>query len=361
MTVQIAKSQETVLDHVEGYPLVEVKDLRVVLPLLEGSLIAADNVNFTVREGKTLGLVGESGCGKTMTAQSILRIAPRIAQTSGQILLHHPDKPPTDILALGKDDPELLRVRGGECAMIFQEPMTSFSPVHTIGNQLMEAVLLHRTHDKHEAQEIAVAMLGKVGIPAPADALKKYPHHLSGGMRQRAMIAMALSSRPRLLIADEPTTALDVTVQAQVLRLMRDLQRDLGMAILYISHDLGVIARMADEVAVMYMGAIVEYAAVRDLYRSPKHPYTQGLMASIPRIGKKSGEQLQSIKGSVPVPINKPVACGFFPRCPVAVKGMCDRAVPQLTEVASGHKAACFKYPEVAAAAGFDQGDVHVH
>jgi peptide/nickel transport system ATP-binding protein len=272
-----------------GDTLLEVKDLRVVLPLLEGNLVAADGVSFAIRQGRTLGLVGESGCGKTITAQSILKIAPRRAHTSGEILLHYPGRPPTDIVALDAKDDELLRVRGGECAMIFQEPMTSFSPVHTIGNQLIEAIRLHRTPDKREAREVAIAMLQRVGIPAPAEALKKYPHYLSGGMRQRAMIAMALSSQPRLLIADEPTTALDVTVQAQVLRLMRELQRDLGMAILYISHDLGVIARMADDVAVMYMGSIVEHAAVRDLFRAPRHPYTLGLMASVPRHRQEVG------------------------------------------------------------------------
>ena len=342
-------------------PLVEVKDLRVVLPLVEGNLTASDGVSFTIAEGRTLGLVGESGCGKTITAQSILKIAPRIARTTGQVLLHYPDRPPVDIVALGPQDPELLSIRGGECAMIFQEPMSSFSPVHTIGNQLLETVYLHRTRDKAQAREIAIGTLQKVGIPDPAATLRKYPHHLSGGMRQRAMIAMALASQPRLLIADEPTTALDVTVQAQVLRLMRDLQRDAGMAILYISHDLGVIARMADDVAVMYMGSIVEQAAVRDLFRAPRHPYTRGLMASVPRIGKKSGEPLDSIPGNVPVPINKPVACGFFLRCPAAMAGTCDRAVPPLVEVAPGHRAACFLYPEVMAAAGLSQGAAHVH
>jgi peptide/nickel transport system ATP-binding protein len=336
-------------------PLVEVKDLRVVLPLLEGDLIAADGVSFAIREGRTLGLVGESGCGKTITAQSILKISPRIARTTGKILINYADKPPTDVVALRPDDRELLRIRGGECAMIFQEPMTSFSPVHTIGNQLMEAILLHRTDNKSEAREIAISMLKKVGIAAPEQTLQKYPHHLSGGMRQRAMIAMALSSQPRLLIADEPTTALDVTVQAQVLRLMRELQRDLGMAILYISHDLGVIARMADDVAVMYMGSIVEYSTVRDLFRAPRHPYTRGLMASVPRIGKKSGEPLQSVPGNVPIPINKPHRCGFFPRCTSAIPGLCDKAPPPLVSVAPGQKAACFLYPEVIAASGLKE------
>ncbi|MGV8951244.1 MAG: ABC transporter ATP-binding protein [Cypionkella sp.] len=355
------KDSQNTVRNVTDDTLIEVKNLRVVLPLIEGELTASDGVNFSIRNGRTLGLVGESGCGKTMTAQSILRITPKIARLSGQILLHYPDRDPVDIIALDRKDKELLKIRGGECAMIFQEPMTSFSPVHTIGNQLMETVLLHRTSDKAEARDIAAAMLDKVGIPNAREALKKYPHHLSGGMRQRAMIAMALASQPRLLIADEPTTALDVTVQAQVLRLMRDLQEDAGMAILYISHDLGVIARMADDVAVMYMGAIVEHAPVADLFRAPKHPYTRGLMASVPRIGKRSGEPLASIRGNVPVPINKPRACGFFPRCPSAIGGICDKAIPQLVDVAPGHRAACFLYPEVLAASGLPTGAAHVH
>lgn len=334
--------------------LIEVKDLRVVLPLIEGELRASDGVNFSIKQGKTLGLVGESGCGKTMTAQSILKIAPKIAQTTGEILLHYPEREPVDIVKLKNDDPELLAIRGGECAMIFQEPMTSFSPVHTIGNQLLESVYLHRTKDKKEAEEIAISILDRVGIVGGRQALANYPHHLSGGMRQRAMIAMALVSQPRLLIADEPTTALDVTVQAQVLRLMRELQDDLGMAILYISHDLGVIARMADEVAVMYLGSIVEQAEVKVLFRAPKHPYTKGLMASMPRIGHRTSEPLVSIEGNVPVPINKPKACGFFPRCPAAIPGLCDKAIPPLAEVSPGHRAACFVYPEVVSAAGLN-------
>lgn len=335
--------------------LIEVKDLRVVLPLIEGELKASDGVNFSIKQGKTLGLVGESGCGKTMTAQSILKIAPKIARTTGEILLHYPDRDPVDIVKLENDDPDLLEIRGGECAMIFQEPMTSFSPVHTIGNQLLESVYLHRTKDKKEAIEIAISILDRVGIMGGRQALAKYPHHLSGGMRQRAMIAMALVSQPRLLIADEPTTALDVTVQAQVLRLMQELQDDLGMAILYISHDLGVIARMADEVAVMYLGSIVEQAEVKELFHAPKHPYTKGLMASMPRIGERTNAPLVSIDGNVPVPINKPKACGFFPRCPVAIPGLCDKSVPPLVDVTEAHRTACFQYPEVVAAADGDK------
>jgi peptide/nickel transport system ATP-binding protein len=339
--------------------LLEVRNLRVVLPLLAGELVASDGVSFAVGKGRTLGLVGESGCGKSITAQSILKITPRFARTTGEVVLHQDDGSTIDIVGLAHDDPRLLRIRGGEAAMIFQEPMTSFSPAHTIGNQLLETVYLHRTRDKAEARKIAVGMLDRVGFPDPASALRKYPHELSGGMRQRAMIAMALASQPRLLIADEPTTALDVTVQAQVLRLLKTLQTDLGMAMLYITHDLGVIARTADEVAVMYLGSIVEYTDVRRLFAAPKHPYTRGLMASVPRIGKRSKEPLASIKGSVPVPINKRRACGFFNRCPSAMPGICDRLVPPLLEVAEGHRAACFLYPEVAAAAGAEGAVAH--
>jgi peptide/nickel transport system ATP-binding protein len=331
-------------------PLLDVQDLRVELPLLEGLLTASDGVSFTVRQGRTLGIVGESGCGKTMTVQSILKIAPRIARTTGKILLHRAGGPPVDIVALGPRDPELLKIRGGEVAMIFQEPMTSLSPVHTIGNQVVEAIRLHRTRDRREATEIAALMLERVGIAGGRRALARYPHELSGGMRQRAVIAMALASRPRLLIADEPTTALDVTVQAQVLRLMRELQHEFGMSILYISHDLGVIARMADEVAVMYLGSIVEQAPVRELFAAPRHPYTRGLLGSMPRVGHGNrGKPLPSIIGSVPVPINKPLACGFFPRCPEARPGLCDRGAPPLVSVSGYHKAACFLHPAASA------------
>ena len=335
-------------------PLLEIRDLRVALPLEEGLLTAVDGVSLSIAPGRTLGLVGESGCGKTMTAQSIMRLSPRSAQIQGSILLRPPEGGVVDTAALAWDGPEIRRVRGGVCAMVFQEPMTSFSPLHTIGNQIVEAILLHRTQDRREAAEIAVSMLDRVGVPAPAAAFHKYPHHLSGGMRQRAMIAMALSCRPRLLIADEPTTALDVTVQAQVLRLMRDLQKEFGMAILYISHDLGVIAQMADDVAVMYLGRIVERASAADLFRAPRHPYTQALLRAVPRLGKRAKERLEAIRGSVPSPLAPRVGCSFFNRCTVAMPGLCDRRSPALVDVAPAHGAACFRYPEVLAAAGLD-------
>ncbi len=331
--------------------LLEVKNLRTHLPLDEGVLKAVDDVSFQIRRGRTLGVVGESGCGKSMTVLSIMRIAPLYAQISGQVIFHRKNGAPVDLVPLDPHGSEIRSIRGGEIAMIFQEPMTSFSPLHTIGNQIIEAILLHRTADKKQAREIAIEMLGRVGISSPAQRIDEYPHQLSGGMRQRAMIAMALSCEPNLLIADEPTTALDVTVQAQVLKLMRDLQAEFGMAILYITHDLGVIARMVDEVAVMYLGQIVEYTDTDSLFHNPKHPYTQALLKSIPRIGKKSKRRLESVQGAVPVPINKPVGCGFYARCPVAIEGLCNRVNPPLVEVEGSHRAACFLYPEVVSAA----------
>src|SRR5690606_6266842 len=258
--------------------LLDVDNLKTYLPLEEGLLKAVDGVSFQIHKGKTLGLVGESGCGKSMTLLSIMRIAPQFAQTTGRITLHKRSGEAVDLVQLDPHGPEIRSIRGGEMAMIFQEPMTSFSPLHTIGNQIIEAIRLHRTRDKKEAREIAIDMLGRVGISNPQQRINEYPYQLSGGMRQRAMIAMALSCEPSLLIADEPTTALDVTVQAQVLKLMRDLQAEFGMSILYITHDLGVIARMVDEVAVMYLGRIVEYTDVDSLFHDPKHPYTQALL-----------------------------------------------------------------------------------
>jgi peptide/nickel transport system ATP-binding protein len=327
--------------------LLEVENLKTYLPLEEGLLKAVDGVSFQVRRGKTLGLVGESGCGKSMTALSIMRIAPSFAQISGRVTLYWRNGWSVDLVQLDPHGAEMRSVRGGEIAMIFQEPIPSFSPLHTIGNQIIEAIRLHRTPNKKEAREIAIDMLGRVGMSNPQQRMVEYPQQLSGGMCQRAMIAMALSCKPALLIADEPTTALDVTIQAQVLRLMRDLQAEFGMAILYITHDLGVIAHMVDEVAVMYLGEIVEHADVDTLFYSPKHPYTQALLKSVTRIGKKSEKRLETIRGTVPIPINKPAGCSFYARCPVAIDGLCNRERPALVEVEASHKAACFLYADV--------------
>ena len=330
--------------------ILEVEDLKTHLPLEEGLLKAVDGVSFTIRRGETIGLVGESGCGKSMAVRSIMRLTPNFAQISGRVIYHLQDQDPVDLVQLDPHGEKIRSIRGGEIAMIFQEPMTSFSPLHTIGNQITEAIRIHRTKDQKEARKIAVDLLDRVGMSNPAQRLNEYPHQLSGGMRQRAMIAMALSCEPSLLIADEPTTALDVTVQAQVLKLMRDLQDEFGMSILYITHDLGVIARTVQYVAVMYLGRIVEYTDVDSLFYQAKHPYTSALIKSIPKIGKKSRRRLESIQGAVPVPINRPPGCGFFPRCSVAIDGLCDRLDPPLVPVEQGHAVSCFVYPEVAEA-----------
>ncbi len=330
--------------------LLRLEDLKVYLPLEEGILKAVDGVSLEVKPGQTLGLVGESGCGKSTLALSLLRLTPRFARTSGQILFQPRVGAPVDLAQLDAQSDAIRAVRGNEIALIFQEPMTSFSPLYTIGNQIIEPILLHRTKDAQAAREIALDMLARVGIPDPVETIRKYPQQLSGGMRQRAMIAMALSCQPRLLIADEPTTALDVTVQAQVLKLMRDLQAEFGMSILYITHDLGVIARMVDEVAVMYLGRIVEQANVDSLFHKAGHPYTQALLRSIPRVGKKSKRRLESIQGNVPVPINKPVGCDFYPRCPFVMPGLCDRIEPPLVPIEDDHRVSCYLHPAVVAA-----------
>jgi oligopeptide/dipeptide ABC transporter ATP-binding protein len=247
-----------------------------------------------------------------------------------------------DLTSLPADGEQIRAIRGKEISMIFQEPMTSLSPIHTIGNQIMEAILLHRTRDQKEAREIAIDMLGRVGIANAPQRLESFPHQLSGGLRQRAMIAMALSCNPKLLIADEPTTALDVTVQAQIIDLMKGLQEQFGMSMLYITHSLGVIAEISSNVAVMYLGKIVEFADAGSIFKHPLHPYTTDLMKSIPKVGKKARTRLAAIKGSVPVPLNLPRECPFFPRCPVAMPGVCDKSVPALREIEPGHQVRCY-------------------
>ncbi len=341
--------------------LLDVQNLKAHLPLEEGLLKAVDGISFSIRRGETIGLVGESGCGKSMAVRSIMRLAPNFAKISGTVIYHPQAGDPVDIAQLDAHGERIRDIRGGEIAMIFQEPMTSFSPLHTIGNQITEAIRVHRTQDRKEARKIAIDLLGRVGMSNPSQRMSEHPHQLSGGMRQRAMIAMALSCEPSLLIADEPTTALDVTVQAQVLQLMRDLQDEFGMSILYITHDLGVIARMVQHVAVMYLGKIVEFTDVDSLFYQAKHPYTAALIKSIPKIGKKSRRRLESIQGAVPVPINRPPGCGFFPRCSVAMPGLCDRVDPPLVQVAPDHAAACYVYPEVAEAANSSELEGQSH
>ena len=323
--------------------LLQVRDLKVYFHLDEGLLKAVDGVDFQVRRQKTLGLVGESGCGKSVTAQALLRIVPKPGRVEGEILLQRKrGGPMIDLVGLDPFGAEMRGIRGAEIAMIFQEPMKAFSPVHTIGNQIEEGILLHATQDKKEAYEIALDMLRRVQMSNPEQRMQEYPHQLSGGMRQRAMIAMALSCHPSILIADEPSTALDVTVQAQVLRLMKDLQAELGMAVIFITHDMGVIAEMADEVAVMYLGRIVEFADVDTVFHRPTHPYTLELLRSIPTLDREPRTRLTTIEGTVPVPLNLKPGCGFFSRCRRGTPGLCDRENPPLLEVEPGHWVRCF-------------------
>ncbi len=324
-------------------PLLDVMDLKTYFYVDEGVLQAVDGVSFSVHREETLGLIGESGCGKSVTALSILRIVSSPGRLTGGKILLHLDGDTIDLAQLNPSGSEIRNIRGKEISMVFQEPMTSLSPVHTIGDQIREAILLHRTKDRHAAQDIALDMLNRVGIANPAQRINDFPHQLSGGMRQRAMIAMALSCHPKLFIADEPTTALDVTVQAQILDLIKELQAQFHMAVLYITHDLGVIAEMCHRVAVMYLGKIVEAGSVRDIFYRPLHPYTVLMLKSRPELTRGAGKRLESIEGTVPVPLDLPPQCGFCDRCPEAVEGRCNTAVPELIEKADGHWVRCFR------------------
>lgn len=316
--------------------LLEVRNLCTYFHTEEGLGKAVDGVSFELRRGETLGLVGESGCGKSVSALSVMRLIPQPPGQieSGEILFAG-----RDLLRLSEE--EMCRVRGDEIAMIFQEPMTSLNPVLTCGFQITESVILHQGVSKQEARNRAIEMLRLVGIPAPEQRVDEYPHQLSGGMRQRVMIAMALSCNPQLLIADEPTTALDVTIQAQILELLQRLQEELKMAVLMITHDLGVIAEVADRVAVMYAGQVVEYASTRDLFNSPQHPYTRGLMQSVPRLDE-SRERLDIISGIVPDAREFPEGCRFAPRCPLA-EDRCRSASVELRALSEEHLGRCLK------------------
>ncbi|MBM7582483.1 peptide/nickel transport system ATP-binding protein [Caldicoprobacter guelmensis] len=324
--------------------LLEVKNLRTYFFLDEGVVKAVDGVNFKIEKGKTFGVVGESGCGKSITAQSILRILPPRGEiVEGEITLYREDGS-VDLVKLNPKGQEIRDIRGKEIAMVFQEPMTALAPVYTIGDQIIEAILLHQNVTKEQARKIAIDLLGRVGIPKPEERVDAYPFELSGGMRQRAMIAMAISSNPSLLIADEPTTALDVTIQAQILDLIKNLQKEMGMATMLITHNMGVIAEMADDVAVMYLGKIVESGPLNEIFYNPKHPYTVALLKSIPKVGEKVKGRLESIEGMVPDPYNLPTGCRFHPRCPSYMKGKCDKVEPPEIEITPGHKVSCFLY-----------------
>lgn len=315
--------------------LVEIRDLRTHFYTEDGIVPAVDGVNLYIKRGETLGVVGESGCGKSVTSLSIMRLIPNPPGkiVGGEILFEGED-------LLKKSEAAMRKIRGNEISMIFQEPMTSLNPVYTIGDQLTEAIQLHQGLSRKDALAKAIEMLRLVGIPLPERRVKEYPHQLSGGMRQRVMIAMALSCNPKLLIADEPTTALDVTIQAQILELMKKLKKELGMAIMLITHDLGVVAEMCERVVVMYGGKVVEEADVVSLFKNPLHPYTEGLLRSIPRMDQET-EKLHVIEGVVPNPLHMPKGCRFHPRCPYATDE-CREAQPELEQVAPGRFVACF-------------------
>ncbi|MFH1499990.1 MAG: ABC transporter ATP-binding protein [Verrucomicrobiota bacterium] len=322
-------------------PLLQVRNLAVGFETDHGLVRAVDNVSFEVRAGQTLGLVGESGCGKSVTALSIMRLLPQPAGKilGGQILLDGSNLPDLPIA-------EMHRIRGARIGMVFQEPMSALNPVQTIGRQLTEVYRIHEAITPVEARRRAIAMLARVGVPSPEIRIDEYPHNLSGGMRQRVVIAMALACRPSLLIADEPTTALDVTIQAQILDLIADLQREMGMGVLLITHDLGVIAETCDEVAVMYAGRIAEHAPVRDLFANPRHPYTRGLLGSVPRLDSPRKTRLPVIEGQVPAITELPVGCRFQNRCPHRIAACAD-APPPLETVSTGHTAACIRWRDL--------------
>ena len=327
--------------------ILSVRNLRTYFHLDEGVLKAVDGVSFDLYRNRTLGIIGESGCGKSVTAQSVMQIVPDPGRiVDGAIELRDKSGQVSDLAKMDVRGKAIRSIRGKRIAMIFQEPMTSFSPVHTIGNQIVEAIQLHKYSDYKQAKEYAIEMLNRVGISNARQRFEEYPFQFSGGMRQRAMIAMALSCDPDVLVADEPTTALDVTIQAQILELLKELQEQYGMAVLFITHDLGVIAEISDQVAVMYLGRIVEIGSATDIFRKPLHPYTRSLLKSIPRLGAKSQDPLEVIKGNVPMPLDFPEMCGFHSRCTEAINGTCDARVPGLVEMEPGHWVRCFLHSD---------------
>lgn len=329
--------------------VLEVTDLRTHFFTDTGSALpAVDGVSFRIPRGKTLAIVGESGCGKSVTSYSLLRlIQPPGRIVEGKILLRSARLGEVDVATLDEDDDRLYQVRGGAVSMIFQEPMTALSPVHTVGAQIMKAIHLHQNVTRAEARATTIDMLRRVGVSAPERRVDQYPHELSGGMRQRAVIAMALVCRPELLIADEPTTALDVTIQAQILGLIKAMQAQIGCSVLLITHDLGVVAQMADEVAVMYLGRIVEQGPVRQVVKEPQHPYTRGLLRSLPG-ANRGAKRLPSIPGIVPSLQAIPPGCPFHPRCAHAVVGHCDvGTAPTATTLTDGRRISCFRAAEL--------------
>ena len=334
-----------------SHPILSVQDLKTYYFQDEGVVRAVDGASFDLYAGKTLGIVGESGCGKSVTARSILRIVEESGRIEeGHIWLRLPGQPgqeqAVDLTTLNADGRQMRSIRGGEIGLIFQEPMTSFSVYHTVGNQIIEAIRLHNDVSKQEARNRAIELLRMVGIPQPERRIDEYSFQLSGGLRQRVMIAMALSSNPRILIADEPTTALDVTTQAQILDLLRSLQEQQDVSIILITHDMGVIAEMADDVVVMYLGRVVERASVDDIFHDPKHPYTRALLRSIPSVLAEPRTKLATIAGTIPHPYNRPIGCPFHPRCADSIPGRCDVDEPNLKQLVGDRAVSCFLYEE---------------
>ena len=327
--------------------ILEVRDMQTTFKLYEGLLKAVNHVDLTVRTGKTLGIIGESGCGKSVTAHSILNTVQAPGKVEGGSVMYRTrEGKEVDLAAEAPNSKFMRSIRGREISMIFQEPMTSMSPVYTIGQQMTEAYLTHQPKVnravKKEAEERAIEMLKRVGMQNPEQRMNAYPHQLSGGMCQRAMIAMALMLNPRILIADEPTTALDVTVQAQITDLMLELQETMGMSMIYITHDMGVISEVADDICVMYLGRVMEQGTAEQIFLNPTHPYTVRLLRSIPKLGRKvPGARLDAINGNVPVPIDPKEECGFCSRCLEMQPGKCDAGVPELIEVETGHFVRC--------------------
>ena len=322
--------------------ILEVKDLRVNIKVDDYVLNAVRGVSFTMKKGETLGLVGESGCGKSVTSKEIMGINPNNCSSTGEVLFRTKSGKVLNLLTLDKDGEVYRGIRGTEMAMIFQEPMTAFSPLYTIGNQLAEIILIHELKTtKAQARQRVLEMLKKVGIANPEKRIDQYPHEFSGGMLQRALIAMMLLCSPDFLVADEPTTALDVTIQAQILELMKSLQQEFGMSILFITHDLGTVANMCDKVAVMYLGQIVEYGTVGQIFHNPRHPYTKGLLKSLPKMDQSRSEKLYVIDGAVPLAVNLKPSCGFHDRCEECVKGTCDCQEIGTYTVEPGHYVRC--------------------
>lgn len=341
-------SLQTVMVPDSNSKLMEINDLRVSFFMDEGIVEALKGIDLTLYRNRTLGVVGESGCGKSVLGQALLRIIPEPGRiTSGTIVYHGLDEP-IDLAALNPRGKQIRRIRGREIAMIFQEPSTALIPVYSIGDQITEAIRLHQQVDKVTAREMAIDLLHRVDIPNPEERIDQYPFELSGGLRQRAVIAMALSCHPKLLIADEPTTALDVTIQKAILDLFQELKEQFQLSLILISHDLAVVSEVAHDVAVMYNGCLVEYAPVLEIFRNPLHPYTRALLDSIPIIGRSDGKRLMPIQGNLPEPFARIEGCQFFDRCPQAVPGRCDPDRPALLPAAEGHKVACVLLTEKA-------------